>query len=196
MFVWAVPPKWAFNYSDAVCSGTNNVSLCAWNHSWWCHSQHFHLILCSLDWGAKAPFSSVAKIIIIIMNILSDNWICNFHSIIEFITFIYRLCLSSSTLCTKYKFSYVSPHPFFFLDAPLVTWSGWMELKSPAFTPSVPHGRATGERVWPSHHPNSLATAPKVTEAATVKQRWPSTGRTWAWASALSLPSLSASRLC
>lgn len=95
------------------------------------------------------------------------------------------LCPNSSDL--NWKMSLV--------DAPLVTWSGWMEPKSPAFTPCVRPGRVTEEHAWPSHPRNSPATAPKVTEDATVKQRWPSTGRTWAWASALSSPSASASWL-
>lgn len=105
-------------------------------------------------------------------------------------------CVSPQVLyvgCTSFPTSFLLS---FLLGAPLVTWSGWMELKSPVFTPSVPHGRVTGGRVWPSHHQSSLATALRVTEDATVKLRWLSTGTTWASASALSLPSASASWLC
>lgn len=119
MFVWAVPPKWAFNYSDAVCSGTHNVSPSAWNHSCWRHSQHFHLIHCSLDWGAKAPFSPVAKI----MNLLPENWISSYiqsyvtSTVIEFITFIYWLCQNSSTLCMS-VLVFLCLFPFLFYRCP------------------------------------------------------------------------------
>lgn len=146
---------------------------------------------------SKSTFSPVAKI----MNLLPENWISSYiqnyvtSTVIEFITFIYWSCQNSSTLCMSVLVFLSFPF-FFFIDAPLVTWSGWMELKSPVFTPSVPHGHVIGGHVWPSHHQNSLAIALKVTEDATVKQRWPSTGRTWAWASALSSPSASASWLC
>lgn len=143
----------------------------------------------------KHLFPPVAKI----MNLLPENWISSYiqnyvtSTVFKFITFIYCTVVQYFMYeCTSFP---VFPL-FFFIDAPLVTWSGWMELKSPVFTPSVPRGRVIGGHVWPSHHQNSLATALKVTEDATVKQRWPSTGRTWAWASALSSPSASASWLC
>lgn len=163
IFVWGVPPKWAFNYSHAFCSGTRNVSLSAQNPCSWCHSRHFHLIF----WGPKTTF----------------------YSVFEFTS---DFCIVSKL---DLNFCQIKKSFHFFVDALLVTWSGWTELKSPVFTPSAQHVRVTEEHAWPSRHRSSPATAPKVTEVATAKQRWPSTGRTWAWASALSLPSASASWL-
>ncbi len=87
----------------------------------------------------------------------------------------------------------VIPVQLFSADVLPVTWSVWTEPRSPVSTLSVPRGLVTGGHVLPSRHQSSLATARRVTEDATARQRWPSTGRTWAWASARSLPSASAS---
>lgn len=111
----------------------------------------------------------------------------------------FTVYLSLSVCCIVSKlglnFCQIKKSFHFFVDALLVTWSGWTELKSPVFTPCAQHVRVTEEHAWPSRHRSSPATAPKVTEVVTAKQRWPSTGRTWAWASALFLPSASASWL-
>lgn len=77
-----------------------------------------------------------------------------------------------------------------------VTWSRWTAAGSPVCIRCVPHGRATAGPASLTHPPSSPATAPRATGGATVRWRWPSTGRMWASASAPCLPSVSASWPC
>lgn len=80
-----------------------------------------------------------------------------------------------------------------FADVHLATWFVWMGPRSPVSIPCVLHGLVTMGPVWPSRPPSSPVTARRVTEDGTVRPLWQFTGRRWAWASAPSSPSVSAS---
>lgn len=96
-------------------------------------------------------------------------------------------------LFLKQTFSYSNFFPIFFADVLLVTWCAWMEPKRHVCTRCAPRDPVTAGPAWLSRPPNSPATVRTATEGATARPRWLFTGKTWAWASAPSLPSASAS---